>query len=147
MAASPTYELGRIRKRILVADDSPTMRAAVANWFAGMSDFEPLLLASNGAEAIEQAISNQPDLAILDLAMPVMDGLEAARRLNALRQKLPIIIFTLHWETMKMKQELLKAWGISGVVRKDEATTTLLEKVRELLHLDSRPIGSGKPSF
>jgi CheY-like chemotaxis protein len=147
MAASPIYELGRIRKRILVADDSPTMRAAVANWFAGMSDFEPLLLASNGAEAIEQAIAYQPDLAILDLAMPVMDGLEAARRLNALRPKLPIIIFTLHGETMKMKQELLKAWGISGVVRKDEATTTLLEKVRELLHLDSRPIGSGKPSF
>jgi CheY-like chemotaxis protein len=147
MSASPTHEFARIRKRILVADDSPSMRAAVANWFAGLADFEPLLMASNGAEAIEQAIAHEPDLAILDLAMPVMDGLEAARRLKALRPKLPIIIFTLHGETMKMKQELLKAWGISGVVRKDQATTILLDKVRELLHLDSRPMGSGKPSF
>ena len=147
MSALPTFAFGKARKRVLVADDSPVMRTAVANWFAGLSDFEPLLLASNGAEAVEQAIAREPDLVILDLAMPVMDGLEAARRLKALRPKLPIIIFTLHGETMKMKQELLKAWGISGVVRKDEATTTLLAKVRELLHLDSRPIGSGKPSF
>ena len=147
MSASPTLRFESAKKRILVADDSPSMRAAVANWFANMSDFEPPLLASNGAEAVEQAIAYHPDLAILDLAMPVMDGLEAARRLKALRPKLPIIIFTLHGETMRMKQDLLKAWGIAGVVRKDEATTTLLEKVRELLHLESRPMGSGNPSF
>jgi len=147
MSASSTFSGSRTKKRILVADDSPYMRAAVSNWFAGMPDFEPLLLANNGAEAVEQALAHEPDLAILDLAMPVMDGLEAARRLKALKPHLPIIIFTLHGETMRMKQELLKAWGIAGIVRKDEATGKLLDKVRELLHLESRPMGSGKPSF
>jgi CheY-like chemotaxis protein len=147
MAASPIVEVSRRRKRILVADDSPTIRTTVANWFAGIPEFEPLLLANNGAEAVEKALVYEPDLIILDLAMPVMDGLEAARRLKALMPRLPIIIFTLHGETMKMKQELLKSWGIAGVIRKDEATITLLRKVRELLHLDARPIGSGNPSF
>jgi CheY-like chemotaxis protein len=80
---------------------------------------------------------SEPDIAILDLAMPVMDGLEAARRLKLLMPQMPIIIFTLHAETMRMKKEVLKDWNIAAVVRKDEATTTLLRTVRNLLHLEN----------
>jgi hypothetical protein len=51
--------------------------------------------------------------------------------------RMPIIIFTLYAETMTMKKEVMKDWNIAAVVRKDEATTTLLRTVRNLLHLEN----------
>jgi len=125
-----------VRKTILVADDNPLIRQTLSLWLEGFPEFAPIVLANNGSEAVEKAVLHEPDLAILDMCMPVMDGLEAARRLKLVLPQLPIIIFSLHGETMRMKREVLESWGISAVVKKED-TTRLVEKMRELLHLAS----------
>ena len=124
-------------KTVLFADDNASIRQTLGRWLESLPEFRTVLLASDGKEAIDKALSCSPDLAVLDLAMPVMDGLEAARQLKLLNPELPIIIFSMYAESMRMKPEVLHSWGISAVVRKEDATTKLLEKIRELLHLEN----------
>ena len=84
-------------KTILIADDSDVVRRAVCEAFALESDFEVCGEAHDGYEAIERAQRLHPDLIILDLSMPVMNGLDAARALrDRLVPPVPIILFTLY---------------------------------------------------
>ena len=69
-------------KRILVADDNPMIRKMLCRLFAIEEDYDICAEAENGREAIELALHHRPDLIILDLAMPVLNGLEAARELR-----------------------------------------------------------------
>src|ERR1700735_4791303 len=83
-------------KRILVADDNPMIRKMLCRLFAIEEDYDICAEAENGREAIELALHHRPDLIILDLSMPVMNGLEAAHELKKLMPKVPIILFTQH---------------------------------------------------
>ena len=83
-------------KTILIADDSDVVRRAVCEAFALESDFEVCGEAHDGHDAIEKAQRLHPDLIILDLSMPVMNGLDAARALRDLMPSVPIILFTLY---------------------------------------------------
>jgi two-component system nitrate/nitrite response regulator NarL len=74
----------------------------------------------NGREAVEMAVQMRPDLIILDLSMPVMNGLEAARILNELMPAVPKILFTLHAQALMMAD--LKTAGIDRVVAKSDMT-------------------------
>ena len=69
-------------KRILVADDNPMIRKTLCSLFKIEEDYDICGEAENGLEAIELALHHRPDLIILDLAMPVLNGLEAARELK-----------------------------------------------------------------
>jgi two-component system response regulator EvgA len=80
--------------------------------------------AVDGAEAIQQAKEQAPDLIILDLSMPVMNGLEAARALKVLMPQVPLLMFT-NMAVSTMEREALAA-GISAVVSKSESTDTLI---------------------
>lgn len=84
----------QMAKTILVADDNPTIREMLCNLFEPEEGYEICAQASNGQEAIELALECRPDLVILDLSMPVMDGLAAARELKRLMPNVPIILFT-----------------------------------------------------
>jgi CheY-like chemotaxis protein len=81
-------------KTILVADDSPEIRKILCRLFESEEGYDLCAEATNGREAIDLALKCRPDLIILDLSMPVMNGLEAARELEKLMPDVPIILFT-----------------------------------------------------
>jgi CheY-like chemotaxis protein len=83
-------------KRVLVADDSPLIRKMLCQLFEREEDYDMCAEAENGQEAIELALKHRPDLIILDFAMPVLNGLDAARKLKKIMPEVPIILFTHH---------------------------------------------------
>jgi len=86
---------------------------------------------ANGADAVEGAPEIRPDLIVLDFAMPVMNGIDAAPLLRQKLPTVPIILFTLFGRALS--EERAKAAGISSVVAKDAPTSKLITKVQELL--------------
>src|SRR5437016_14202916 len=82
--------------QILIADDNPVVRPALRHLLDSIDSWE-ILDAENGQEAIAQARELRPNLIILDLVMPVMDGLTAAREISKLLPETPLLMHTLHW--------------------------------------------------
>ncbi|HEY0702273.1 MAG TPA: response regulator transcription factor [Candidatus Acidoferrales bacterium] len=117
-------------KSILVADDSEQVRKYVSKMLRANPDFEVCAEAVNGREAVAKAKEFQPDLVILDLGMPVMNGLEAARELKSILPAVPIILFTLHGHMISDEQAA--SAGIDLVVPKADIVQ-LNEHVRSLL--------------
>jgi DNA-binding NarL/FixJ family response regulator len=85
-----------MKKTILLADDSPVVGQSLRRLLATDANCELCAQAADGQEAISLAKQCKPDLVILDLAMPKMNGLEAARELKKIMPTVPIILFTLH---------------------------------------------------
>ncbi len=100
--------------------------------FSGHQTLEICDEAVDGREAIEKAERHQPDLIILDLAMPVMDGLKAAQAICKILPSVPIILFTLHAKTISDFD--LKDSGITRVVPKTEMIS-LVDHAEELLRV------------
>jgi two-component system chemotaxis response regulator CheB len=121
-----------MKKRILVADDNPLIRKMLCKIFSGHQTLEICDEAVDGREAIEKAERHQPDLIILDLAMPVMDGLKAAQAICKIMPSVPIILFTLHAKTISDFD--LKDSGITRVVPKTEMIS-LVDHAEELLRV------------
>jgi DNA-binding NarL/FixJ family response regulator len=80
--------------RIVLADDHPIVREGLQALLETQADFEVVAEAANGEEALKLALELEPDVILLDLEMPVMDGVEATRRLHQLRPSFHIIVFT-----------------------------------------------------
>jgi CheY-like chemotaxis protein len=119
-------------KTILIADDNPRIRTQLRQVFESEKDYEVCAEAANGREAIELARRLRPNLIVLDLSMPVMDGLMAANELKRLMPDVPIILFTQHADLGK---HLLDSVGkIDRVVSKG-AIKELVEHVRSLMPL------------
>jgi DNA-binding NarL/FixJ family response regulator len=88
-------------KTILVADDSAMIRNCLCRIFEIEDDYDICAEAVNGEEAIALATQHKPDLIVLDFQMPGMNGIEAAYELKRIIPDVPIILFTLHADTMK----------------------------------------------
>jgi DNA-binding NarL/FixJ family response regulator len=116
--------------RILIVDDSSLVRSLVRKCF----ELEPGWLvcgeAGNGQEGINKAQEVHPNLIILDLSMPVMNGFEAARILSKLMPAVPLILFT-SFRTSNLEQEALAA-GISRLILKSGPMSDLVSCVRML---------------
>lgn len=78
--------------KVLIVDDNRFFRELLLNLFRGDADFEVCGEAENGKEAVEKALKLDPDLVILDLLMPVMNGIDAARVLRLIMPRLPLIM-------------------------------------------------------
>jgi DNA-binding NarL/FixJ family response regulator len=116
---------------ILIADDSLFIRKALCELFAAEEDFEICGQAENGREAIAQAQSLRPDLVLLDLSMPVMNGLDATRVLKRLMPEVPVIMFSGYSDSLTEKEA--RSAGVSALVSKSENISVLLDKARTAL--------------
>jgi CheY-like chemotaxis protein len=117
-------------KTVLVVDDNVFVRKAIETAF--LSDgFKTCVEAKNGQEGIEAAKGCRPDLIILDLSMPVMNGLQAAPILRKLFPKIPIFLFSLYSNDLS-KEDAAKA-GVDWVVSKTEPLSKVVDKAHEMM--------------
>ena len=119
------------KKKVLLVDDSATVREAVRPLFDSHPNFEVCGEAEHGREAVEKAPSLRPDLIILDLSMPVMNGLEAAPLLIKILPHVWLILFTAH--NGPEVDRLSTAAGIHAVVPKSKAAIHLIAQAEALV--------------
>lgn len=131
--------------RILIADDHEVVRQGVRKILAARPEWEICGEATNGQEAIKLAGELQPDAIIMDITMPVMSGLEAARKLTSNRNSAPILIFTMH--ESRSLGDSVKEVGARGFVFKSRAARDLIKALETLLKGDTffGPEGESTP--
>jgi DNA-binding NarL/FixJ family response regulator len=117
--------------RVLIADDHEAVRKGVAGILETRGDVEICGEASNGEEAVRKAHELKPDLIIMDFTMPVMDGLEASRRILKAAPQTPILMFSMH--KMETLTEAAKQVGARGFITKGESAENLLRAVDNVI--------------
>src|ERR1700722_625687 len=119
-------------KSVLIVDDNASIRRALCGLFEDESDFEVCGEAENGKVGVEKAQELRPDLIVLDLSMPVMNGFDAARVLKRVMPTVPLIMFSAFGDGSVRYQARLV--GISEVVSKSEHASVLILKARSLFY-------------
>ena len=114
--------------RILLADDHVTVRHGLKLLIDSQPDMKVVSEASDGNAAVERAVALKPDVIVMDISMPGMNGLVATRTLKQLQPGAAIVTLTRHADDAYL-QELLRA-GVSGYVLKQSAPTELLQAIR-----------------
>jgi len=105
-----------VTKYILIVDDSELIRLATRHFLESQPGFKVCGEAVDGIDALEKASHLNPDLIILDIAIPRMNGLQTARELRARMYRMPIILFT--WYADAVQPADIEAAGISAVISK-----------------------------
>jgi two-component system chemotaxis response regulator CheY len=119
-------------KTVLIVDDNTYIRQALCDLFKREADFEVCGEAENGKEAIAKARELHPDLIVLDLSMPVMNGLDAARELKQLMPTVPLLMYSAFGDRLVEQQARLV--GISELVSKSQPAAILVSKARSLVY-------------
>ncbi|WP_043639258.1 response regulator [Nonomuraea candida] len=114
--------------RVLIADDQGMVRTGFTVFLSGQPDIEVVGEAANGREAVERAAALSPDVVLMDVRMPVMNGLEATRELMARQDAAKVLILTT-FDLDDYVYEALRA-GASGFLLKDASAAQLAEAVR-----------------
>lgn len=120
-----------LKARVLVADDHALLREAVRGLLDGQPDFEVVAEADDGADAVQAALHEDVDLAVLDISMPKLTGIDAARHITEQRPGTRVIMLTMH-DSEDLLFRALKA-GASGYVVKSAAGKDLVEAARGAL--------------
>jgi DNA-binding NarL/FixJ family response regulator len=116
--------------RILLADDHAVVRRGLRALLEARQDFEVCAEASNGREAVELALHHKPDVAVLDISLPIMNGIEATRQIRKEAPGTEVMIFTLHDRESEIR-DVLHA-GARGYVLKSEADEQIVRAVESL---------------
>ena len=114
---------------VLIADDHPFVRHGLRTFLETLDDVEVVGEAGNGAEAVEQAARLVPDVVLMDLVMPELDGVEATRRIRAESPTTKVIVLT-SFDADEQVFPAIKA-GAAGYLLKDVRPTELAEAVRK----------------
>lgn len=118
-------------KRIMVVDDNPAIRRILRNILEFNHDWVVCGEGVDGRDGVEKAKALSPDLIVLDVSMPVMNGLEAARILHQVLPNVPLILCSLH--TDRLLEVEARSAGVTAVFSKAENMQMLVNKARELL--------------
>ncbi|MEP6954493.1 MAG: response regulator transcription factor [Solirubrobacteraceae bacterium] len=121
--------------RVLIADDHGVVRGGLRLLLDRQADMEVVAEASDGAEAVAETLATRPDVAILDVAMPNLTGIQATREIKAHAPDIDVLILSMH-DDERYLFEALKA-GASGYVLKSEADHDLVDAVRAVNRGDS----------
>jgi DNA-binding NarL/FixJ family response regulator len=119
--------MGKIR--VLLADDHETVLARVRGLLC--EDFDVVGAVNNGRDAVEEAERLDPDVLIIDISMPILNGLQAAHHIKAKNRRAKIIFLTVY-NDQEFVAAALSA-GASGYVTKSDITTDLVPAIREVL--------------
>ena len=117
--------------RVFLCDDHAMLRAGLRALLAGEPGLEVVGEAGDGASGVEQAVALRPDVALLDITMPELDGLEATRRLHRRAPDVRVLILTMHDDPEYLFQALEA--GASGYVLKRAAEADLVEAIRTVV--------------
>ncbi len=118
-------DVPRTPLRIVLADDDLVMRSSMAALLSKHEAIGSVLEASNGAEAIDLVEKNQVDAVLMDVDMPVLDGIEASQRLAKSHPALPVVMLTV-FENETSLQRALNA-GVSGFLTKDTVPESIVD--------------------
>lgn len=124
-------DVGSRPTRILIADDHEVMRMGLRNLLESIPGWSVYADAATGSEAVELALLSSPDVIIMDITMPEMNGIEAAARIATERPDIPIIMFSLHLSEDVVNR--FKTGSIRGAVAKSEAARDLVDAIRAVL--------------
>jgi DNA-binding NarL/FixJ family response regulator len=116
--------------RILLADDHAVVRRGLRALLEAQQDFEICAEASNGRDAVELALQHKPDVAVLDISLPIVNGIEATRQIRKDAPGTEVMIFTLHGNESEIR-DVLHA-GARGYVLKSEADEQIVRAVESL---------------
>jgi len=116
--------------RILLADDHAVVRRGLRALLEARQDFEVCAEASDGRAAVELALHHKPDVAVLDIALPIISGIEATRQIRREAPATEVMIFTLHDRESEIR-DVLHA-GARGYVLKSEADEQIMRAVDAL---------------
>ena len=121
--------------RVLIADDFAVVRSGLRRLLDAKPDLEVVAEAADGHEAVEKALAEDVDLAILDVSMPRMTGIQAAAELHKRKPELRVLMLSMH-DSEQFLYEALKA-GASGYVLKSGADTDIVDACRAAMRGDS----------
>ena len=114
--------------RVLVVDDHPLVRSGLVGLLASADDLEVVGEAADGAEALDRARETAPDVVLMDLSMPVVDGVEATRRLTTELPEVRVVVLTSFSDQSRVAAAL--SAGAVGYLLKDSQPGELLTAVR-----------------
>jgi DNA-binding NarL/FixJ family response regulator len=119
------------KTRIVLADDHPIVLSGLRNLVGGEEDFELIGEASNGTAAFKLIREAQPDVAVLDISMPELNGIALARRIGKEVPSVRTLLLTLHEDRAYVKQALDA--GVRGYVLKRSAAESLVQAIRAVM--------------
>jgi two-component system response regulator NreC len=116
--------------RLMLVDDHEVIRVGLKTFLQTQPDFEVVAEAGNGEDAIDRAMESHPDVILMDITMPGVDGMEATRRLRVLCPKCLVLALTVHDDKQYLMQML--AAGASGYITKQAAAEELVEAIHTI---------------
>lgn len=131
-------------KRVLIADDSEATRKVISTYLEQQPSLEVCAQTANGLEAVHAAIALRPDLIILDVRMPGLNGVEVAGILKKNLPKAKVVLFTMYADTFT--KYLPSAVGASSVLSKSEGLSGLARKINDLLQIPEDPEAETSPA-
>ncbi len=126
--------------KIVIADDHPIFRRGLAEILASTRDFSVIGEVENGARALELVEQSSPDVAILDLDMPVLDGIAVAKMIHERRLPVKVIFLTMHRNQSVVRS--MNKIGVSGYVLKDAVLDEIVDCIRAVIN-GEQFLGSG----
>jgi DNA-binding NarL/FixJ family response regulator len=117
--------------KIAVAEDNPKLARSIRETLSVFDHVELLFIASNGQDMIHQLSAKMPDLILMDINMPVLDGIEATKKIRHLFPQVKIVMLTIFDETEKIFDAILA--GATGYLLKDEKPEKILSAIEEAM--------------
>jgi len=121
--------------KVLLAEDHTIVRKGLRSLLDGEADIQVVGEAEDGQQAVEKAQLLLPDVVLMDITMPVLNGLEATRQIKSLHPRIKVVVLTVH-STQEYVFQILQAGG-SGYVLKQAAVSELIQAIRAVYQGDS----------